>query len=400
MSRCMLIVVFALSLCSCSLDRFGGASKFQPEDIENLSVDAQRLIQAAIKGIDPARFVDYHAHALCTGNAVSACYLGEPLTKSMSGRLMAKFYKSGAGIIDDENADQQFVSRLINLLDHSGLNGKTHLLAYDQSYLADGTVDSTATMFYVPNEYVYQLGQDYPDHFVPVISLHPNNPSAIDEIHRWGRLGVRFLKWSAPMMEISPGDESVESFYLAMKKYDMVLLSHGGPYSLASEESQHFGNPQYLLFPLSLGVKVIVAHSASGGECIDIEMDGASPVSCFDLFVRMLENPDYEGLLFGDISAILNSSHLGEPLRYLLSHPELHKRLIYGSDYPGPAINIVINTSDLVKSSFVTEQEQLLLNEIYDYNPLLFDFVMQRTVKHPDTGARFSDSMFQKNEML
>lgn len=385
-----------MGLAGCGVDWFGGASKYQPDEIGNLSEAAQQLVAAARDGIDPEQFVDYHAHALSTGSSGNGSYLGEPLTESISGRVMAALYKSGAGITDDEIADKQFVDRLLALRIHSGLGGMTHLLAYDQSYTREGSVNPKATMFYIPNEYVVQLSEEYPDDFVPVVSIHPYNPNAIAEIHKWGRKGVRWLKWSAPMMEIAPNDTSLEPFYLAMKAHDMTLLSHGGPYSLAEEHSQHFGNPLYLKLPLLLGVKVVVAHSASGGECTDIEADDGPAVPCFDLFVRMLDEENYRGQLFGDISAMLNSSHLGEPLKYFLSHPELHDRLIYGSDYPGPAINIVISTSDLVDGGFLSDRDGKLLNEIYDYNPLLFDFVIQRTVKHPGSGQRFTDKIFER----
>ncbi len=45
--------------------------------------------------------------------------------------------------------------------------------------------------------------------------------------------------------------------------------------------------------------------------------------------------------------------------------------------YPVPCINIVVQTSALVKAKYITEEERVLLNEIYDYNPLLFDFVVR-----------------------
>lgn len=225
---------------------------------------------------------------------------------------------------------------------------------------------------------------------------------AIEALDRWAAEGVRYLKWSAPRMEFSPGDERLTAFYKKMAQHGTVLLTHGGPYSAARPNTQGFGNPLLLRLPLSLGVQVIVAHSATGGTCVDLaETEQSRPtVPCFDLFVRMLKNKEFEGLPFGATSAILNGSHLGDPLKHMLSHPELHARLIHGIDYPGPAINVVISTSHLAGEGFLSEDEAIALNEIYDYNPLLFDFVLQRTVKHPVTGAKFSSTIFQKNPEL
>ena len=41
-----------------------------------------------------------------------------------------------------------------------------------------------------------------------------------------------------------------------------------------------------------------------------------------------------------------------------------------------------------------TDEERTLLNEIYEYNPLLFDFVSKRLLRHPESGQRFPPEMF------
>ncbi|MEE8124620.1 MAG: hypothetical protein V3T42_02280, partial [Nitrospirales bacterium] len=71
-----------------------------------------------------------------------------------------------------------------------------------------------------------------------------------------------------------------------------------------------------------------------------------------------------------------------------------------GSDYPLPAINIVIQTRTLESSGYITAQEREALNEIYDYNPLLFDFVLKRTVRHTETGLKFPTSVFVEHPLL
>jgi len=50
---------------------------------------------------------------------------------------------------------------------------------------------------------------------------------------------------------------------------------------------------------------------------------------------------------------------------------------VNGSDYPLPAINMVVHTKKLVKMGFITSKERKILNEIYDYNPLLFDMLLK-----------------------
>ena len=47
-----------------------------------------------------------------------------------------------------------------------------------------------------------------------------------------------------------------------------------------------------------------------------------------------------------------------------------------------------------------TIKERDLLNEVYEYNPLLFDFVLKRTLRSPDTGKPFATKVFELNPQL
>jgi len=85
----------------------------------------------------------------------------------------------------------------------------------------------------------------------------------------------------------------------------------------------------------------------------------------------------------------------------VLKRKDFHHRLVNGSDYPLPAINIVIRTGALQSAGFISAEERISLNEIYDYNPLLFDFVLKRTVHLPGSkNTKLSASIFMKNRSL
>jgi mannonate dehydratase len=90
----------------------------------------------------------------------------------------------------------------------------------------------------------------------------------------------------------------------------------------------------------------------------------------------------------------LQLNRLPVPLVTLLRRRDLHHRLINGSDYPLPAINILVHTRALVAHGLITEEERGLLNEIYGYDPLLFDFVAKRTLRLPRTRDGFPPSVF------
>lgn len=106
----------------------------------------------------------------------------------------------------------------------------------------------------------------------------------------------------------------------------------------------------------------------------------------------------YEPEIMKDqVSAMLQHNRLPEPMLEILKRPELHARLVNGTDYPLVAINALIRTSDLDKNGFITSQERKYLNEIYDYNPLLFEFVLKRTIKLPGAEQKLSPSIFFRN---
>ncbi len=88
------------------------------------------------------------------------------------------------------------------------------------------------------------------------------------------------------------------------------------------------------------------------------------------------------------------------PLATILKRQDLHARLVNGSDYPLPAINASDSHSLSRPRRLHHRGEREALNEIYDYNPLLFDFVLKRTIRHPETKQKLAASVFMTNPGL
>jgi len=91
---------------------------------------------------------------------------------------------------------------------------------------------------------------------------------------------------------------------------------------------------------------------------------------------------------------------MGRPLLTMLERTDLHPRLVNGSDYPLPAINILVRVGRFADEGFITDKEAELLGELYEANPLVFDFVLKRTLRHPKSGKRFAPSVFMRNAVL
>src|SRR3989475_3145437 len=184
---------------------------------------------------------------------------------------------------------------------------------------------------------------------------------------------TRMVKWLPNAMGIDPSDELCDPFYRKMREFNLVLLSHGGEEkAVEAQEDQRFGNPLLLRRALDHGVKVIIAHCAGLGDNEDLDSKNRMRVPNFDLFLRLMSEKRYEGLLFADISAMTQYNRIGRPLTPILQREELHERLVNGSDYPLPAVNLLIRTRALVPPGYITKDERGCLNGNYDYNPLLF----------------------------
>jgi predicted TIM-barrel fold metal-dependent hydrolase len=398
----VLFLLFITLLVSCSISILGG--NFNAEPQLKLSAGADSLLQNAYQNINPGELRDYHTHMAGTGSSKTGCFVHPKMTSVFHPLENLKFqiYKSAAGISNVEKADEEFLNRLLGLIRNDPRHGKHSILAFDKNYNSDGTVNNDKTEFYVPNDYVVSLSKKYPDAFIPCISVHPYRKDALAELELYGKQGVRQVKWLPNAMGIDPSDARCDGFYAVMKKYDMVLLSHvGHEKAVHAEEDQRYGNPLMLRKPLDMGVKVIMAHCASLGENPDLDAEDQKMTDNFELFIRMINEEKYKGLLFGDISAMTQFNRLGNPLITILQRNELKGRLVNGSDYPLPAINVLIRTKDLCRDGFISAKEREYLNEIYKCNPLVFDFVLKRTIHDPsDVNVKLPVEIFKKNPVL
>ena len=398
---CLVVSIF---LSGCLIRQIGGAFSKEPEELhQGASSGARRLIDEAFEGIQPQASVDHHVHIVALGIHGSGAFVNPKMRSWLHWieRLKFSVYASAAGIKNPDNADQEYVSRLVRLARGIRSPGKYRILAFDKHYNTDGSVNSDKTTFYVPNEYIFRLVQDYPDLFLPVISVHPYRPDALEELEKWAQKAAKYVKWLPNAMGIDPSSPRLDSFYKKMKDYRMILLSHAGEeQAVEAEEDQRLGNPLLLRKPLEHGLRVIVAHGASLGSCSDLDSPTKAEASCFELFLRLMDEKRYDGLLFGDISAALQFNRMPGPISTILQRQDLHRRLVNGSDYPLPAINFLIRTGQMARDRFITAEERGYLNEIYDYNPLLFDFVLKRTMRHPQTRQKLAPSVFMANPGL
>jgi len=79
---------------------------------------------------------------------------------------------------------------------------KTELSRVRLGFIAEMSRDLGATGIKVPNEHVWKVVQKYPDCFFMAMSVHPYRDDAVEEIEKWGGLGVKIIKWLPNSMNI------------------------------------------------------------------------------------------------------------------------------------------------------------------------------------------------------
>lgn len=393
----LLALALPLSGCGALYNWVGGNFTGKPGEMRSaLTPGARELIARAFEGIDSGRLADFHVHIVAYNPGTGAFV--SPTARSWLHpfrMLQYRVYLSASGITDEARLDVQYVERLADLIRNIEGHGRYFIYAMDRNYRADGSPDPAATPFYVPNDYIFSLAERYPDIFVPVVSVHPYRKDALEELEKWARKGCRYVKWLSTSQGIDPSSPLTEPFYRKMLEHGMVLLAHTGEeLAVFTGGRQELGNPLLLRNPLDMGVTVVALHSASFGRSVDLDSPGREKVPSFDLFMRLMDDPRYKRLLYGEIAGVTFFNHRADALETLLHREEIHPRLVNGSDYPLPAINFLVMTGRLARLGFITEEERGHLNEIYGYNPLLFDYVLKRTLRHPESGRQFPPSLF------
>lgn len=369
--------------------------------LAELSSGARELVDAAFADLDPAAVWDMHTHLVGYGSGDGGEGWVNPEMEdhlAVTRRLQFDVYLNASGVTDLERAGEQYLARL-GALHRAGFpTGRLMLLAFDYHVNEAGAVVRELSTFHVPNERVLELSRA-DERLEAVVSIHPYRADAVERLERAIAAGARAVKWLPNAMGIDPASSRCDAFYERLAASPLVLLSHAGiERAVHAPEDQELGNPLRLRRALDAGVRVVVAHCGSLGRSLDLDAQaaGASEES-FELFLRMMAESRYEGLLFGDLSAVLLVNRPPDVLGRLLAAEGLHERLVYGSDYPLPAIDPIVSTRQLAWRGVVDGAERAPLEELFRANPLLFHFVLLRRVRSGQGAAarRFLPRAFE-----
>jgi predicted TIM-barrel fold metal-dependent hydrolase len=219
-------------------------------------------------------------------------------------------------------ANRKYLDDLLSELRASRHVQQAVILGMDGVYDQNGRLNREQTDFLISNDYVLKTAQAHPEELLAGVSINPQRRDAIDEVHRCADAGAVLVKVLPNAKQFDPANPQYKPFYRALAERKLPFLSHVGyEFSLIGKD-QSVGDPERLKVALDEGATVIAAHACSYGLIL------------YEKFLPTLRDlvkryPHF----YADISALTLPNRL-RMLLHLRQYPEIHERLLFGTDYP------------------------------------------------------------------
>lgn len=270
--------------------------------------------------------IDCHVHLAALPEGDNGCYISPKTLRSPLFRFL--LWKHGLSPEKPREANQKYLADLLTELNASRHVQKAVLLGMDGVYDHNGRYDQADTDFLIGNNYVLKTAQAHPDKLLPGISINPQRRDAIDEVHRCADAGAVLVKVLPNAQQFDPADPKYKPFYRALANRKLPLLSHVGyEFSLIGKD-QSVGEPDRLRLALDEGATVIAAHACSYGLML------------YEKFLPTLRDfVTHYPHFYADVSALTLPNRL-RMLLHLRKYPEVHERLLFGTDYPLPVFHM------------------------------------------------------------
>jgi len=264
--------------------------------------------------------IDCHVHLAALPDGDNGCYISPKMLKSPLFRFL--LWKHALKPDKPREANQKYLDDLLTELRASRHVQKAVLLGMDGVYDQNGRLDQTHTDFLISNDYVLKTAQAYPTELLAGVSINPQRRDAIDEVHRCADAGAVLVKVLPNAQQFNPADPKYRPFYRALAERKLPFLSHVGyEFSLIGKD-QSVGGPDRLQLALDEGATVIAAHACSHGLML------------YEKFLpTFLDLAKRYPHFYADISALTLPNRF-RMLLHLRDHPEVHDRLLFGTDYP------------------------------------------------------------------
>jgi uncharacterized protein len=264
--------------------------------------------------------IDAHVHFVGNGTAGSGCWFRlRGLPRVAAPFLLRSMDLSRADLLGD--LDRVYSARLREQIAGSSLDAVA-VFAQDAVYHENGARWDGRGTFYVPNDVVLRLARE-DARVLPVVSIHPARPDALDELARCLAAGAVALKLLPNCHNVDCGLPRYRRFWEQLAAQGLPLIAHTGGEHSVDQVRPELADPRNLLGPLELGVTVVAAHCGCGSGIIGPDY--------FPVFREMLTRFPR---LFGDTAAF----NLPNRIRFLRGclRAGVVERLVHGSDLPVP----------------------------------------------------------------
>ena len=220
--------------------------------------------------------------------------------------------------------DAHYLESLVQIVRDARHIDRVALFALDGVYRPDGSMDLERSHMVVPNDTVIRACLDHPE-CLPVISINPDRPDALDELQRWGERAVA-LKWLAPLQRFRLDARRHRAFIQLLADLELPVIAHSGCEHTFPGVDQALGDPLLYEPLLAAGVTVVFSHCGTG-SLLKPWMDRSSA------FIEMLRRYDHA---FGDSAAFSSLVRAGYSRRFR----QFEGRILHGSDYPVPPMTV------------------------------------------------------------
>jgi mannonate dehydratase len=370
-------------------------------DVKAAAGPGQAFIDEAFAGIDVTRLVDTHAHLLGSGDAGSGCTIHPSMHQWWRPtELLRRRAILNASCVpaDAPSIDRAYVERLQALVAGFPAGARWWLFAFDQACDEVGQPAPDWTTFHVPDAYAQQVAAALPSRFAWVASIHPYRPDALVRLDAALAGGAVAVKWLPSSMNIDPRDPRCRPFCERLARAGVPLIVHfGEENAVPGAGRDDLVNPLLARHLLAHGTRVVVAHCASLGKAEDTDLSSGPARPAFDLFTRLMAEPEWEGRLFADISAVFQRNRKPLVWQTVLQRQDWHHRLLHGSDYPLPGLIPLFSLSALQNAGLLAAADMAPLERLREHNPLLFDFVLKRRLRIGQ--ARLPAALFEARAM-
>ncbi|HKQ34346.1 MAG TPA: amidohydrolase family protein [Nitrospiraceae bacterium] len=264
--------------------------------------------------------IDCHVHLAALPDGDNGCYISPKMLRSPLFRFL--LWKHQLSPDKPREANQKYLDDLLAELRASRHVQQAVLLGMDGVYDQNGRLDQAHTDFLIGNDYVLKTARAYPNEFLAGVSINPQRRDSVDEVHRCADGGATLVKVLPNAQQFNPADTRYKAFYRALAERKLPFLSHVGyEFSLIGKD-QSVGDPDRLKLALDEGATVIAAHACSYGLMLYEKF-----LPTFQDFAQRYPH------FYADISALTLPNRM-RMLLHLRRYPEIHERLLFGTDYP------------------------------------------------------------------